>query len=87
MRFTPSNISLPPGTSPEVSQLIDYLRTELDQIARTFREQDEIQLKVLHAAPARPRTGLVVYADGTDWNPGGTGAGVYVYTGAAWSKL
>lgn len=86
MRYTPANISLPPGTSPEVSELIAFLRTELDIIARAFREQDEVQLKELHNEPAKLRAGMVVFADGTDWNPG-SGVGVYVYTGSAWSKL
>lgn len=39
------------------------------------------------AAPERPREGMVVHADGTNWNPGGTGRGLYLYTSSAWSKL
>jgi hypothetical protein len=37
--------------------------------------------------PAPKYAGLVAYADGVSWNPGGTGAGMYFYSGAAWSKL
>lgn len=45
------------------------------------------QMTVMYAAPSKPRTGWLVYADGTSWNPG-SGEGVYVYTsGGAWSKL
>jgi hypothetical protein len=64
-------------------------------LSREFRAISEDQLRSkpylmmdeLHAEPDKPRLGMLVFADGTDWNPGGTGAGVYVYTGAAWSKL
>lgn len=45
-----------------------------------------IQFKVLHVEPARPREGLVVYADGTDWDPG-SGKGLYQYDGSAWVAL
>ena len=38
------------------------------------------------AAPARPREGLIVFADGTEWNPGG-GKGAYQYLSGAWVKL
>jgi hypothetical protein len=31
--------------------------------------------------------GLLAYANGTDWDPGGTGQGIYLWTGAAWAKL
>mgnify|MGYP001606876630 FL=1 len=37
------------------------------------------------SAPATPPEGLLAYADGTNWNPLGTGiAGVYIYEGGAW---
>ena len=39
----------------------------------------------LHVEPARLIEGMVVKADGTDWNPG-AGAGFYGYSGA-WVKL
>lgn len=45
-----------------------------------------VWLKVLHAAPAKTFDGLVVQADGTDWNPG-SGGGVYCYRAGAWRFL
>ena len=37
------------------------------------------------SAPANPSEGLLAFADGTNWDPIGTGvAGVYIYEGAAW---
>ena len=45
------------------------------------------QHTVLYAAPARPLAGMVVYADGTTWNPG-SGEGIYRYDlGGAWVKV
>jgi len=41
------------------------------------------QLTVLYKAPEKPRDGLLVFADGTSWNPG-NGAGSYVYVSGAW---
>ncbi len=47
---------------------------------------DGVLLRELHVEPKKPRTGLTVQADGTDWNPGG-GAGVYTYYSGTWNKL
>lgn len=39
-----------------------------------------------HANPTDPQEGMVVWADGTNWDPG-SGAGLYEYRGGAWHKL
>lgn len=31
--------------------------------------------------------GVIAYADGTSWNPGGTGEGIYAYYNSTWNKL
>lgn len=60
---------------------------ELQRLALQMAEPaDYVTLKTLYAAPTRPREGMLVLADGTTWNPG-SGAGVYVYRGAAWNFL
>lgn len=41
---------------------------------------------VLHVAPTKVKVGMVVYADGTDWNPG-SGEGLYVYKSGGWAAL
>lgn len=43
-------------------------------------------LRVLHAVPKKLTIGMVVYADGTDWDPG-AGEGVYAYTSGGWVQL
>jgi len=46
-----------------------------------------VQLKIWRKAPAKPRTGQIYFADGTQWNPG-SGEGIYLRLAAGtWSKL
>lgn len=47
----------------------------------------KLNLATLTAAPYTPTNGDIAYADGTSWNPGGTGAGFYGYVSGAWTKL
>jgi hypothetical protein len=54
------------------------LREELARLQRALNDaQPEQRLKVLHEAPSRVFAGMIVYADGADWNPG-NGTGMYV---------
>ena len=45
-----------------------------------------LPLQINNAAPAKPTDGDVVYADGTDWNPG-SGEGIYARYNSTWNKL
>lgn len=45
-----------------------------------------ISLDELHEEPERPESGMIVFADGSDWDPG-SGQGIYCYYGSAWNKL
>lgn len=76
-------MSYVPGVNS--GELEEYVRTELNRIADTLQLTDFLQLKVLNAVPERPRRGMVVYADGTNWDPG-SGEGVYVYK-SSWVLL
>lgn len=72
----------------DVEQLPAYLAQELEKIAQAFFVTDEVQLTPQHSAPERPRDGLIVMADGTNWNPGGTGSQHLVaYLNNAWVKI
>ena len=65
-----------------------YLQTELDRISAIISNLADGHFDVSNVAPDKPRTGDIRYADGTNWNPGGTGEGVYIYLSTgAWSKL
>lgn len=83
-----------PGPIPPVSagsdaeKILFFLREELQILAQSLLDDIiAVELRASHAAPKKPRVGMLVYADGTDWNPGG-GEGVYVFgSGLTWTKL
>lgn len=78
-----------PAKLPEITD-VDALRRaiedEFNAIAREMSETVALDLRPIYAAPLRPRDGMIVFADGTSWDPGG-GRGVYVYSSSAWVKL
>ncbi len=77
-----------PPVHANAQALADHVAEECRSIAQAQNDKlDFISLNVLHAAPSKPRAGLVACADGTNWNPTGTGFGFYGYTGSAWVKL
>jgi len=45
-----------------------------------------LRLVEQHSIPSKPRDGDVVFADGTDWDPG-SGQGYYGYYAATWHFL
>ena len=69
---------------PELAVMIAQ---ELAEIAKAFAAVDNIVLKTLHEEPVKPREGMIVLADGTNWNPIAAGGGYYGYYGSAWVKL
>jgi len=71
-------------SSDDVAQ---WTQNELQVIGRTLSSLPRVQVSVLNRAPASPRVGMVAYADGTNWNPGG-GEGLYLWkSDAAWHKI
>jgi len=85
MSYSPT----PFGNFSTLEEVARFLRNELNLIALELAIMEKGQYEVLYVVPTRPRTGLVVYADGTSWNPGG-GKGLYEYTGAGatgWRQL
>ena len=72
----------------EAEDIPAYLQTELDRISAIISNLADGHFDVSNVAPDKPRTGDIRYADGSNWNPGGTGEGVYIYLSTgAWSKL
>ena len=65
--------------------LSTWLQGQLSAFEVYMRTQG-IVVAALHVEPARPQEGLIVRADGTDWDPG-SGAGFYGYNGGAWTFL
>lgn len=78
-----------PGSPPESLKefqlwLIDELRHISDAMSEL--ETDTVLLKEWNAEPDKLYNGLVAYADGTNWDPGG-GRGAYNYENGSWVKL
>ena len=69
-----------------LQQLVSYLIRELDTISDVFTGVQSIMLQEMHTPPARFVKGMIVLADGVNWNPG-SGKGIYAYDGATWRFL
>lgn len=64
-----------------------WIERELRRISGEFEAGVEVVLlMVRHVSPDKPRDGMVVLADGTDWNPG-SGGGYYGYRAGSWRFL
>ena len=81
MKYRPGYV---PDSIPQ--ELKQFLREELRRIELTFSDIDNVKLEALAAEPERYSNGMIVYADGTNWNPG-SGAGFYGREAGAWVKL
>lgn len=77
-----------PGRLPELEDagLSRFLLDELSRIAAAFEAVENVNLNVLHVEPTKPRNGMIVLADGSDWNPS-DGAGFYGYSAGSWTFL
>lgn len=76
----------PVPTKPE--DLPAYLQSELDRISAVISNVADGHFDKSNVEPTKPRAGDVRYADGTNFNPGSAGEGLYVYlSNGAWSKL
>ena len=83
MKYTPT--AIPQDAQPGLRA---WLAEQLRAIANSLSapQVTSIHFDILTAQPARYQNGDVVYADGTNWNPG-SGAGVYARVSGSWVKL
>ena len=80
------NKYFPKRTPSEYSQ--GYIQDELGYISTAIEQQALGFLDVTTNAPDKPRQGMIRYADGSGWNPNGTGEGIYFFnSGGTWVKL
>ena len=75
-----------PSDITKVPELVQFLIQELRRVSLALAGAQENPLPELHVAPTKLREGMIVLADGTDWNPG-SGKGIYAYYSGAWNKL
>jgi len=79
MSYVPEPCPQDPNKIPE------YLMRQLYRIQAAVAQIHTHE--ELHAAPSgKLENGMVVYADGVDWNPG-SGEGLYERNNGAWAKL
>lgn len=82
-----SSGSYQPSDPPaDPAQLQRFLREELGRLKAAIDAVADGFAPVVYAPPAKPRTGMLRNADGTQWNPG-SGAGLYRFDGSAWNFL
>lgn len=73
----------PPEFPLELQGLVRWMEEELQALSRDAQETQTLELRPSAAEPQNPREGMIVYADGTNWDPG-DGAGSYQYVGGVW---
>jgi len=77
--------ALPPPVEGPLRPFAEYIQKELSILSEAI-SAGTVMLKELHVEPKKPRNGLLVLADGTDWNPG-AGHGIYVYLNGVWEQV
>lgn len=82
MRFVPT----PPPATDDIAALRLWISSEFERIAEMLEPITENRLEPQSRPPYGPSEGQIVFADGTNWNPG-AGAGFYGYQAGAWVKL
>jgi len=75
-----------PANVDTVDELRQWIEEEFRRLALSMQVVDSVVFNVLYAAPPGPVAGMVVFADGTTWNPG-SGRGLYEYRTSSWVKL
>jgi hypothetical protein len=68
-----------PTNAATILDLRSWANRELQRVSQAFvTEAAQTTIPVSNNAPTKPQTGQVVFADGTNWNPG-SGRGLYYY--------
>ncbi len=82
IRYSPAPVPNKPEDLPA------YLREEFARMSAIINNIADGHFDTTNVAPDKPRAGDVRYADGTNFNPGSGGEGLYIYLSTgAWSKL
>ena len=80
-RYTPNPVPDNPEDLPK------YLLEELTKLQGALQESPTTFIEVKNATPARKKQGDIVYADGSNFNPG-SGEGIYFVNAAgSYTKL
>lgn len=63
-----------------------YVYNELTRLSVILSQIADNIVEETHAPPSKPQNGQLVYADGTNWNPG-SGRGLYYYKVNTWTFI
>ena len=70
-----------------VEDLRQWIEGELESLSQAFNELNKIiELNPTYVEPTRIKEGMLIYADGANFNPG-AGRGTYERRSGAWVKL
>lgn len=73
MKYSPS-----PTSASSVTDLRDWANRETQRIAVALNFSAQTTIPFHTSEPAKPQLGMVVLADGVEWNPS-NGRGLYYY--------
>jgi len=79
-------VRIPAPPSTDVPDLLNWADQEFNAIEKAQYEQTVVDLRQVSREPVRPREGMIIVADGTNWNPG-SGEGPYIYQNGVWRLL
>lgn len=81
--------TLPPAPASVVGAegraIVTWVGQAFESLTKRLNAPNESRYDTIHLEPEKPREGQVVYADGTNWNPG-QGSGLYTFNGTSWDK-
>jgi hypothetical protein len=80
MRYSPSQ-----ATPSDIPNLVRYLFRELTRVGNVIEGNAPVA-PTLNVEPERPEEGVMVIADGVNWNPG-SGNGLYIYLNSSWTFI
>lgn len=80
------NTDWTPYTGSTLTLIYGHQGSKWYEISRNDYDLKKLRCTVLTAEPADKANGMIVYADGSTWDPG-SGAGIYAYEGSSWVKL
>jgi len=71
----------------DADTLSHWVNREIHALAISMLDKTALELRPINAPPPKPREGMIVYIDGTNWNPTGHGKGPYVFSYNMWLPM
>lgn len=71
----------------DMQAFANWIEQELGSVSREMGETVALELRVSYKEPVKPRSGMLVAADGTEWDPLGLGGGLYFYFNGGWNLV